>query len=85
MQTTDNENFLELLEIYIDMVEKQDIAIYHMSNVIRRQQEELQHLRNALQAEALESVALSQDKREAEEALDEYEAEKRKYADSEGA
>ena len=47
-----NGRLLELLELYMDLVEKQDVAIYHMSKVIRRQEEELQHVRNLYRLEA---------------------------------
>ena len=42
----DRRNWLELLEMYIDMVEKQDEIIARMSKVISRQAQELQLIKN---------------------------------------
>ena len=68
-----NGRLLELLELYMDLVEKQDVAIYHMSKVIRRQEEELQHVRNLYRLEAQDLPVLADDRREAGEALKDYE------------
>ncbi len=68
-----NGRLLELLELYMDLVEKQDVAIYHMSKVIRRQEEELQHVRNLYRLEAQDLPGLADDRREAGEALKDYE------------
>lgn len=38
-------SLLELLELYMDIVTKQDTVIFHMSNVIARQARELQHIK----------------------------------------
>ena len=69
----DSGQLLELLELYMDLVEKQDVAIYHMSNVIRRQEEELQHVRNLYRLEVQDLPGLADDRREAGEALKDYE------------
>ena len=66
-----NGRLLELLDM--DLVEKQDVAIYHMSKVIRRQEEELQHVRNLYRLEAQDLPGLADDRREAGEALKDYE------------
>ena len=42
-----DENTLELLELYMDMVEKQDEIIYRLSELLRETQRELHHLRSA--------------------------------------
>ena len=68
-----NGRLLELLELYMDLVEKQDVAIYHMSKVIRRQEEELQHVRNLYRLEAQDLPGLADDRREGGEALKDYE------------
>ena len=68
-----NGRLLELLELYMDLVEKQDVAIYHMSKVIHRQEEELQHVRNLYRLEAQDLPGLADDRREAGEALKDYE------------
>lgn len=39
-------NLLELLDLYIDMVEKQDEAIRQLSEIIRKQSYEIAHMRN---------------------------------------
>ena len=41
-----DESMLELLEVYMDMVEKQDEIIYRMSHLLKEYVTELQHLRN---------------------------------------
>ena len=68
-----NGRLLELLELYMDLVEKQDVAIYHMSKVIRRQEEELQHVRNLYRLEAQDLPGLADDRREAGKTLKDYE------------
>ena len=42
-----DENNLELLELYMDMVEKQDEIIYRMSHLLKDYAIELAHLRSA--------------------------------------
>ena len=42
-----DENNLELLELYMDMVEKQDEIIYRMSHLLKDYATELAHLRSA--------------------------------------
>lgn len=64
---------LELLELYINLVEKQDVTIRRMSNVIRRQEEELQRVRNIYGLEIQESPEMSDDRRNTDEALKDYE------------
>lgn len=39
-------NVLELLDLYMDMVEKQDEIIYRLGKVVARQAEDLQLLKN---------------------------------------
>lgn len=41
-----DESMLELLELYMDMTEKQDEIIYRMSQLLKQYATELQHLRN---------------------------------------
>lgn len=75
-----DDNLLELLEIYMEMVEKQDVAIYHMSKVIAKQATEIKHYKNLHGfldfPDPPEPVGLQSDIREAKEALAEYENEK---------
>lgn len=69
------DQLLELLELYMDLVEKQDVAIYHMSKVIAKQATEIQHYKNIHQfVDINEPVGLKEDIRDADEALKEYNA-----------
>lgn len=45
------DEMLEVLEMYIDMTEKQDEIIHQMSSIIARQATELAHLRSILNSE----------------------------------
>lgn len=73
-ENIDEGKLLELLEIYMELVEKQDAAIYHMSKVITRQATELQHYK-AVHGflDYGESQAAQDDAKAAAEALEEYE------------
>ena len=42
----EDESMLELLEIYMELVEKQDEMIYRLSKVVKRQREDLALLQN---------------------------------------
>ena len=42
----EDESMLELLEIYMDIVEKQDEMIYRLGKVVKRQREDLALLQN---------------------------------------
>ena len=42
----EDESLLELLEIYMDLVEKQDEMIYRLGKVVKRQREDLALLQN---------------------------------------
>lgn len=79
-ENIDEGSLLELLEIYMELVEKQDVAIYHMSKVITKQAMEIQHYKNLHGfldfPEATNFVGLDTDIRAANEALAEYEKEK---------
>lgn len=73
----DEDNFLELLEIYMDMVEKQEEIIYRLGKVTKRLVEDLKLLRNDQQySEELTGKAdgkLDQDMAIIEEVMDQYE------------
>ena len=60
---------LELLEIYMEMTEKQDEVIARLSKLVAKQATDLAHLRNILQADMNTDVL----KKEADQALKEYE------------
>ena len=42
----DEDNMLELLELYMDMVEKQDEIIYRLGKIVARQATDIQLLKN---------------------------------------
>lgn len=42
----DEDNWMELLELYMDMVEKQDEIIYRLGKIVARQATDLQLLKN---------------------------------------
>lgn len=42
----DEDNMLELLELYMDMVEKQDEIIYRLGKIVDRQATDIQLLKN---------------------------------------
>lgn len=42
----DEDNFLELLDLYMDMVEKQDEIIYRLGKIVARQATDLKMLKN---------------------------------------
>lgn len=49
----ENENLIELLEIYIELTEKQDDTIKNMSEMLKKQAVEIAHLRNLLKCESI--------------------------------
>lgn len=61
----------ELLEIYMDMVEKQDEIIYRMSELFREYTREIQHLRN-LNDFFEEDTRLTQDRSILNECVEQY-------------
>lgn len=40
-------NALELLELYMDLVEKQDEIIFRLSQIVKKQSTEIQHMKNS--------------------------------------
>ena len=42
----DEDNFLELLDLYMDMVEKQDEIIYRLGKIVARQANDIKLLQN---------------------------------------
>lgn len=64
---------LELLELYMEMVEKQDEVICRLGRLVSRQATDILHYKNILNIESEEDRILEQDKRLAEEAMREYE------------
>lgn len=71
--TDSKSRLLETLEIYMDLAEKQDAVIFHLSAIVRSQEEQIQNMENMLEFEAYpEQPWLTDSKREAKEALVEY-------------
>ncbi len=76
----DEDSFLELLEIYIDMAEKQEEIIYRLGKVTKRLAEDLKLLRNDQQySDELARKPddkLNQDMAIIDEVMDQYKEEK---------
>lgn len=76
----DEDSFLELLEIYMDMAEKQEEIIYQLGKVTKRLAEDLKLLRNDQQySEELAGNPddkLDQDMAVIKEVMDQYEVAK---------
>lgn len=65
----DEQNVLELLDIYMDMVEKQDEIIYRLGKIVARQANDLQLLKNDMQ---FSDGKLDEDMAIANEVIDQY-------------
>lgn len=65
------ENMLELLEIYMDMVEKQDEIIYRMTELLREYTREIQHLKT-INEYFKEDTRLAEDRAILQECVDQY-------------
>lgn len=70
MSGVKEENVLELLDIYMDLVEKQDEVIYRLSKIVEKQATDLHHYKNIYNYFDEE---FEQECKIAEEVLDEYE------------
>jgi len=66
-----DENFLELLDIYITLVGKQDDVISRLSKIIAKQAVQIKHYENILQAS---DFTLEDECEAAEKAVKEYRA-----------
>lgn len=73
LEDLDEGALLELLELYMDMVEKQDEVICRLGRLVSRQATEILHYKNILNIESEEDRILKQDKELAAEAMREYE------------
>jgi hypothetical protein len=65
----DEDNILELLELYMDMVEKQDEIIYRLGKIVARQATDLQLLKNDRE---FSDEKLDEDMAIADEVMDQY-------------
>ena len=54
MQELADDKMLEIIETYMDMIEKQDETIHHMGDLILRQAEELAQWRNLQRSEDMD-------------------------------
>jgi hypothetical protein len=67
----DEDQVLELIEDYTDILEKQDEIIFRLGRIVKKQAVELAHLRNLMKVEADETLQL--DINIVEEVMNEYE------------
>jgi hypothetical protein len=65
----DEDNILELLDLYMDMVEKQDEIIYRLGKIVARQATDLQLLKNDRE---FSDTKLDEDMAIADEVMDQY-------------
>lgn len=65
----DEDNFLELLDLYMDMVEKQDEIIYRLGKIVARQATDLKMLKNDSE---FSDTKLDEDVAIAEEVIGQY-------------
>ncbi len=73
MENLNEDSLLELLEMYMDMVEKQDEVICRLGRIVSRQATDIQHYKNLYNIEAEEDRIFEMDKKIAGEAMKEYE------------
>lgn len=72
MQITD-QGFLEVLDTYMDMVEKQEEIIYRLSKIVKRQAYEIAHMKNVCGFSEEKAQEEIKEDRLAQEALSKYE------------
>lgn len=65
----DEDNILELLDLYMDMVEKQDEIIYWLGKIVARQATDLQLLKNDME---FSDKKLDEDMAIADEVVNQY-------------
>ena len=72
MQITD-QGFLEVLDTYMDMVEKQEEIIYRLSKIVKRQAYEIAHMKNVCGFSEEKAQDEIEEDRLAQEDLSKYE------------
>lgn len=72
MQITD-QGFLEVLDTYMDMVEKQEEIIYRLSKIVKRQAYEIAHMKNVCGFSEEKAQDEIEEDRLTQEALSKYE------------
>ena len=72
MQDVDS-GFLEVLDTYMDMVEKQEEIIYRLSKIVKRQAYEIAHMKNVCGFSEEKAQGEIEEDRLAQEALSKYE------------
>jgi len=55
MRNYSDDQLLELLDLYIEMTEKQDETISKLSRIVAKQATELAHLRSVMNADLIEN------------------------------
>ena len=75
MQITD-QGFLEVLDTYMDMVEKQEEIIYRLSKIVKRQAYEIAHMKNVCGFSEEKAQDEIEEDRLAQEALSKYKKQK---------
>ena len=65
-------NLQELLELYMDLAEKQDEVIFRLSGIMKKQAREIQHMRSVYGF--FDESKDSEEELLAREAMDQYEA-----------
>ena len=65
----EEDTILELLDIYMEMVEKQDEIIYRLGKIVKRQATDLELLRNDAE---FSDESLNQDMEIADEVMEQY-------------
>lgn len=76
MENLDEASLLELLDLYMDMVEKQDEVICRLGRIVSRQATDIQHYKNILGMDEVDDKSFELDKKIAAEAMEAYEATK---------
>lgn len=67
-------NILEILDLYMDLAEKQEEVIYRLTQIVKRQTYELQHMRQVYGFVGNAPESDLEEENLAKEALEQYEA-----------
>lgn len=69
----DDAGILEILDTYMDMVEKQEEVIYRLSKIIQRQAHEIEHMKNVYGFTDEKSGDILEEEALAAESVNQYE------------
>ncbi|MCD8364702.1 MAG: hypothetical protein LUC83_02585 [Clostridiales bacterium] len=75
MGETEEKNIMELLELYMDVSEKQDEVIFRLASIVKKQAREIKHMRSVY-GFFEENPSDLQEEQLADETLRQYEAAK---------